>query len=360
MEEASLRTRSIIPLHDKKSKVCYSVVKGANLRLLFLLSIVFYISACTTEVKSNQTFLKDNTQTSIKKSTQNSFQEVWHQITSDPYASFPQDTVAYRKLSTWKKNIILEDSKRTLEEHADILTPFEKLAHPNGICLKGIWKIHTENPYSGYFKKDSKALIIVRASTAMSNTHRGEIRAFGFAGKLFPSLNPQKINKENTANFFLIDDLGGTDAEHYTDVTLSNEPSTTITSALLKNLLYGLKIASAFAKSDKHPGIRQQYEISELGEKKSTHIITPKWMKVEAKAGQTVDASDFRDELHITPKKKLVFIVSVASEKNKQGKKVWQSIGTITLDASIVSASCDHRLHFHHPKWRSDLDYGNL
>jgi len=331
------------------------------LKLLFLLFITFNISACSTEVKNNQTSLiENNTQTPIKKSTQNSFQEVWHQITSDPYTTLPQDTVAYGKLFTWKKNIILEDSKRTLEEHADILAPFDKLAHPNGICLKGIWNIHTENPYSGYFKRDSKALIIVRASSAMSNTHRGEIRAFGFAGKLFPSLNPKKINKENTANFFLIDDLGGTDAPHYTDVTLTNEPSTTITSALLKNLFYGLKIASAFAEADEHPGIRQQYEISELGERKSAHIITPKWMKVEAKTGQTVDADDFRDELRITPNNKLVFIISVASKVNKQGKKEWQNIGTITLDASVVSTSCDHRLHFHHPKWRLDLNYGEI
>ncbi|PHS38180.1 MAG: hypothetical protein COB07_09135 [Sulfurovum sp.] len=331
------------------------------MKLLLLLFIVFHISACTTEVKSNQTSLiKNHTRTPIKKSTQNSFYDVWHQITSDPYTTLPQHTVAYGKLFTWKRNIILEDSKRTLEEHSDILAPFDKLAHPNGICLKGFWNIHTENPYSGYFKQGSKALIIVRASSAMSNTHRGEIRSFGFAGKLFPSLNPKKINKENTANFFLIDDLGGTDAPHYTDVTLTNEPSTTITSTLLKNSLYGLKIASAFSESDKHPGIRQLYEISELGEKKGAHIITAKWMKVEAKEGQTVDASDFRDELEIKNNKKLVFIISVASKEDTQGIKEWQSIGTITLDASTVSTSCDHRLHFHHPKWRSDLDYGEL
>ncbi len=331
------------------------------MKLLFLLFVVFHISACTTEIKNNQTSLiENNTQTIIKKSTQNSFQDVWYQIISNPYTTLPQYTVSYGKLFTWKKNIILEDSKRTLEEHADILAPFDKLAHPNGICMKGIWNIHTENPYSGYFKRDSKALIIVRASSAMSNTHRGEIRSFGFAGKLFPSLNPQKINTANTANFFLIDDLGGTDALHYTDVTLSNEPSVTTTSALLKNLLYGLKLASAFAESDENPGIRQLYEISELGEKKSTHIITPKWMKVETKAGQTVDEDDFRNELRITPNNKLVFIISVANKKDNQGQKVWQSIGTMTLDASVVSTSCDHRLHFHHPKWRSDLNYGEI
>ena len=39
-------------------------------------------------------------------------------------------------------------------------------------------------------------------------------------------------------------------------------------------------------------------------------------------------------------------------------KKDWKKIGTITLDESVTSASCDQRLHFHHPKWRDDLDYG--
>jgi len=29
----------------------------------------------------------------------------------------------------------------------------------------------------------------------------------------------------------------------------------------------------------------------------------------------------------------------------------------ITFDESVVSNSCDHRLHFHHPKWRDDLKY---
>ena len=298
--------------------------------------------------------------TPIKESTQNSFQEVWQQIMSDPYTTLPQYTVTYGKLFTWTKNIIFEDSKRTLEEHADILAPFEKLAHPNGICLKGFWNIHTKTPYSGYFKQGSKAFIIVRASSAISNTHSGEIRSFGFAGKLFPSTNQKKINSENTANFFLIDDLGGTDALHYTDVTLTNEPSVTTTSALVKNLLYGMKVASAFSKADAHSGIRQLYEVSELGESKNTHIITPKWMKVEAKSGQTVDASDFRDELSIKVGKKLVFMVSVASKETKEGKKEWQNIGTIVLYTSVVSDSCDHRLHFHHPKWRDDLDYGDL
>ena len=271
----------------------------------------------------------------------NSFQEVWKELTSDPLKSLPQEKISFGKLFTWSKNIILEDAKRTLEDRADIREPFDKLAHPNGICLKGIWSIHKENPYSGYFKKSSKALIIARASSAMSKTRRGEIRAFGLAGKLFPTTNPTHHSQEHTANFFLIDDLGGTDAQHFTDVTLSNEPTVTTTSEVLKNLLYALKVAKAFANADSNPNIRQLYEISELGESDKSHIKTPKHMQISAQKGQTVDAEDFRDELSIG-EKPLIFDISVDHQR----------IGTITFDSSIVSTSCDHRLHFHHPKWR--------
>ncbi len=330
------------------------------MRLLLLIPILFTFNGCTAETKMNSNNLHHTNQNTLTKSTENSFQDVWTQVASDPLTILPQDKVSWGKLTSWGKNIILEDAERTLQEHADILKPFDKLVHPNGICLKGIWEIDKENRYSGYFKNNSKALIIARASSALSNTHRGEIRSFGFAGKIFPSLDPHQINQENTANFFLIDDLGGTKAVHYTDVTLTNEPSVSVNSEVLKNILYALELANTFAKVDKNPGIRQLYEISELGEKNRANIITPKWMKVETKTGQTVNAEDFRNELRIALHKKLVFLVSVASTENNQGKKEWQTIGTITFDTSVVSKSCDHRLHFHHPKWRSDLDYGDL
>jgi hypothetical protein len=287
--------------------------------------------------------------TSSTPAVKNSFQTVWDEVSFDKHTTLPQDTVAFSKL---KK--IHHDAKRTLDNRADLLPSFNKLAHPNGICLKGVWHIEHQNPYSGYFKQHSKALIIARASSAMSKTKQGEIRAFGFAGKLFPTLDPDIISPENTANFFLIDDLGGTSIKHYTDTSMTNEPKVSITREVLKSLPYTIKVARAFAKADKNAGIRQLYEISHLGEKDSSAIVTPKWMKLHAKKGQTVDANDFRDELTITQGKKMVFDISVASQE-KEGKKQWQTIGTITIDDSVVSASCDHRLHFHHPVWRDDL-----
>ncbi|MFT7003865.1 MAG: hypothetical protein ACJAWW_001217 [Sulfurimonas sp.] len=318
------------------------------MKLLLLIAVLFTFSACTTKIKVNKEISDDRS----------NFSEVWKQVESDPLEKLPEGSVSFFKLFTFKEDIILQDAYRTLNDHADILPAFEKLAHPNGICFKGIWEIEKENIYSGYFKKNSKALIIARASTATSDTLRGTKRAFGFAGKLFASIDANEIINENSANFFLIDDLGGTDAKHYKDVAMSNEPEVSINSSLFKNLPYALKISHSFSKADKNPGIRQLYEISQLGENNSTTIITPKWMKIEAADKKRVDAEDFRDELKMEKDEKLIFNIFVANKKIDKHKE-WKKIGSIILYKSIVSASCDQRLHFHHPKWRSDLDYGN-
>lgn len=314
---------------------------------LLVLSLLLILSGCTKEMKID----------TVKSVPKYNFQQVWNQVKSDNLDKLPQNDISFGKLSTAIENTILKDAQRTLNDYRDILEPFDKLAHPNGICFKGIWNIDTSNIYSGYFKNNSKALIIARASTALSNTTTDDKRAFGFAGKLFPTTNPDKINSEPSANFFMIDDLGGTDAPHYTDVVLTNEPKVSFTFAVLKNLFYALKVAYTFDKADTHSEIRQLYEISQLGENKHKDIITPKWMKIDAKNMIKIDKKDFRDELKIQNNEKLIFNISVAN-KTIDDKKNWKKIGTIVLDTSIVSNTCDHRLHFHHPKNRDDLNYG--
>lgn len=278
-------------------------------------------------------------------------EQLWQQIASDTY-DLPYYQVSFSSLLAWGKNKIDQAAERTLNDRSDILDQFTKLAHPNGICFKGKWEIDQSNIYSGLFKKGTRADIIVRASTALSETKRGDYRAFGFAGKVFSASN-------NSANFFLIDDLGGTLADHYTDVELTNEPKVSTTNAVIKNLLYALKLASSFSDADRNPGIRQLYELSEAGET-TDKTITPKWMKVKANVEQAINEEDFRDELKIDHYGgALVFDLYVANQENDEAnhQKNWQRIGKITLEASVVSNSCDHRLHFHHPKWRDDLTH---
>lgn len=321
--------------------------KGMSRLTIIFAPVLLMLSACMASSPIIQELPEE--------SETNQFDAVWGQVKSDPLDDLPQVKVSYGKLAAHGRDIILSDANRTLKSRADIIPYFEKLAHPNGICFKGVWNITAENKYSGYFKKDSKALIVVRASSAMSNTTSGQLRSFGFAGKIFPTMDPQSFNIEKTANFFLIDDLGGTRAAHYTEVELSNSPAASITSEVVKSFLYVAKLARTFSKSDENPTIRQVYEISQLGEKGDRSVITPRWMKVQALPGQVVNESDFRDELRIN-NENLVFKISVASETVNDSKN-WLDIGLITLDTSVVSSTCDHRLHFHHPKWRSDLEH---
>jgi hypothetical protein len=39
-----------------------------------------------------------------------------------------------------------------------------------------------------------------------------------------------------------------------------------------------------------------------------------------------------------------------------EDKVNWQKIGFIDITDSVASDSCDHRVHFSHPKYRTELD----
>lgn len=279
-----------------------------------------------------------------------SFGEVWEQVKSDPYRN-PQNEVSFYSLFGWGVDKIARAANRTLNDHSDLLPSFKKLAHPNGICLAGTWEVNVENPYTGYFKKGSLGYIVARASTALSNTKRGRTRAFGFAGKVFPAESMDEIVR--TGNFFTAEDLGGTNAKHFTDVELTNEPPVSKTFEVFKYLSYGLKLASTFGNADVNPGVRPLHEISELGLHPNADPVTPGWMKIQAQQGQSVDEIDFRDELDISNYHgELVFNVFVSSQESDAESKRWMKIGVIRFTDSVVSDSCDHRLHFHHPQIR--------
>jgi len=324
------------------------------MKIIFIILILFMLG-CKEDIKAPSS--KEVISTKPLLAVEKQFQAVWDEVNSDILTKLPQNEVSYGQLFRAGVNIIFEDAKRTLNNHKDMLKSFNKLAHPNGVCLRGLWSIDKKNPYSGYFKKGSEALVIARASSALNNTKKGEIRAFGLAIKLFPTTNPKKINQKDSANFFVIDDLGGTDAPYFTDVALTNEPDISTNFVVLKFALYALEVKNAFEDADENPNIRQVYEISYLGEDKFASIITPKWIKIEAKKGQTkTEATDFREEFFLKEGEKLIFNISVASTQTDKVKN-WNKIGTITFDKAVVSNTCDHRLHFHHPKWKEDLVY---
>ena len=138
---------------------------------------------------------------------------------------------------------------------------------------------------------------------------------------------------------------------------MTNEPKVSVTLATLANLKYALTLATTFKKADANPTIRQVYEVADSTKDVSEPTISPKWMMVKAAASQLkVDEADFRDELNRSVDQGgLLFDIYVADTQSNQVKN-WRKIGQISFNESVASKACDHQLHFHHPKWRSDLE----
>jgi hypothetical protein len=249
---------------------------------------------------------------------------------------------------------------------------FRRLLHPNGICLSGLWKITEATKYSGYFRKESEALIIGRYSTCCSETRRGHARSLSLVGKLFPTTDPNHSDPLRTANFITQQDIGGDYTNYINDVELRNAPDTTIW-----RRGFGMSVlivtGMVFARIDKKPSIRQLYEIAELGKPMNERTRAPTFMRLLVDANQPrIDGEhlDFRDEImaHIydrgvlAPQRTLTFNIEVTDEGETRGPPVlerrvfrnWHPIGTITFDQAVASYNGDFVIHFHHPTWRDD------
>lgn len=291
------------------------------------------------------------------------YADVWGAVTADPYGELPHAKVTVGSFFRGFRNLLLEASFRTLDDDRDVLPWFRKLVHPNGICLAGTWHITEETPYTGYFREGSEGLIIARASTALSETERHEYRSFGFAGKIFPTTDVDHAAPLPTADFFTIEDLGGTRRNHWLDAVLTNDiihisirPSSVFQGAL------AFTVAHAFATADgtfdvTQTLVRQLYPIASLGEPAGTELVAPRWIRVTGSPDTPrVLRDDFRDELRMDHYPDgIILDVDVADDGTRLGPKAWRRVGYIHLTESVVSDGCDHRLHFQHPRYRHDL-----
>lgn len=288
------------------------------------------------------------------------FDEVWSQVISDPYDELPRYRVSVSSFFRYFTNRLLAASRRTLDSFADIRPWFPKLLHPNGVCLAGTWHITEENSYSGYFRPGSEGVIITRASTALSATRQYEYRVFALAGKIYPTTNRYHLDALRPANFVVIEDLGGTLRPYYLDAEQTNDiinisvrPSSVFQGPL------ALTVASSFARADQTFDVtqtleRQLHPIAELGEPDGAPISAPRWIKITgAPETPRISRLDFRDELSADSYPDgIVLDVFVADVGFRTGWKDWRRVGYIHLTESVVSDSCDHRLHFHHPRFR--------
>ena len=239
-----------------------------------------------------------------------------------------------------------QDAARTLREQADYYPNLNKRLHRNGICFAGMWQIDQPNPYSGYFKQGSTALLIGRASVSLTETKRGEPRGFAFAGKLFPTQNPTQAVP--TANFFVADVLSGIQRDHFLDAAMTNQPKLGFRFAAIP---IALQIARAFQGLDNNAGYRPVDTIAALGE--SGQVRAPKFLMLKPMGGQIKsEGVDFRQELQL-PQPKIrtwLYEIWVSDHTHNPSDTGWQQLGRIILTQSVVSFGCDRQLHFAHPK----------
>jgi len=269
-------------------------------------------------------------------------------------------------------------SIRTLDSPADLRwgedgKGFRRLVRPNGVCVTGTWEITEDNPYSGYFKKGKQALVIARISAGKTVTLRGIRRSFGIVLKLYPTMDENHQNPLQTANVFLVDDLGGTTATRIIEAELTNAPQVTgfnrgneIPIILMEGLVFEL--------IDRMATARQVYPIAELGKASDEKTNAPEFVRLKASSGNSaIDEEDVRNQIlaHIfdkgnpEPKRTISFDISVSDRGKRSGFVFfpkgqrqtitnWQTIGKVSFSNGVASYNGDFVIHFRHPTWRSD------
>jgi hypothetical protein len=237
----------------------------------------------------------------------------------------------------------LNGSARNLVDKRDIRPWYRKLIHPNGICYTGRWHIDRDSPYTGYFSNGSEALCIARLSVAGASLRAGDRRAFGIAGKVFPTLDPNE--RVFPGNFVLVSNLTGNKNRHVLDTEVTNFPSIgwDPTAFFVNRVI--------FRMMDSRPGWRQLFPVSTLGVPRGGNIVTPDVMRLPPIEGtRRIDAADFRDELRLQnyPNHTL----TLAIEVRRFDQRSWTRLGRIDFTEDAISDGGDHRLHFWIP---SDL-----
>lgn len=309
----------------------------------------------------------------------NPYQQRWGAEGNVPFERFP---VTFKPLLTgilpggtkWQ---FLGAARRVLASDSDLRwgpdgTGFRRLLHANGIVMTGVWEVTEDTPYSGYFRKGSRGLIIARYSTCCTETRRGHTRSLAMIGRIYPTMDPNHAEPLPTASFITQEDIGGENTPNINEAKLRNAPNTTVSrrgSGMPILILTGLVLNLA----EKKPTIRQVYPIAELGKEPTEPTRAPEFMQLTLAAGQPVIPGadlDFRDEImaHIydpgdpTPKRKLVFNIEVSDTGTTHGTPFrerrnitnWKTIGTMTFDAAVVSVNGDRVFHVNHPAWRED------
>ena len=269
----------------------------------------------------------------------------------------------------------LNGSRRSVRAQTDLRwgpdgKGYRRLLHPSGVILTGLWEITEETPYSGYFRKGSRGLVIARYSVS-AETRRGHPRSLAMVGRIYPTTDPQHPTKLPTANFITQEDIGGAFSQSINEAVLRNAPNTTITRRGFVGSFVLATTGLVLMLTDCQPTQRQLYEIAELGKAPGEPTRTPQFMQLTVPPEQPVipgEKLDFRDEImaqiYETAQRSLTFRIETTDTGKTRGPgfyqrrtfEGWRQIGTMRFDAAAVSYNGDHVVHFHHPPWRKDVN----
>lgn len=293
-----------------------------------------------------------------------SFNEVWNVINDVGY--IPKSNIEKEEFEVYKEFLpqyevnsfslfaggsedLERDAVRTVNQRYDYYDRLPKKLHPNGVCVSGEWVINKKTDYTGLLATNSKGLFVGRISVAMEDTTSDEQRGFGFAGKVFPTTNPDEV--VSTGNFFTVDVLMGTMLEHVLDAQTTNEPETGFKLSLIA---LGLRIAKALSFADSNPSFRPLTQVASANKADDVEVVQPRWIRLSASSKlRSNDEPDFRNEIiqALDDNKTLKYYIEVSDEtKDREATEGWTRIGEINLDRAVITYSCDRRLHFAHPK----------
>ena len=133
----------------------------------------------------------------------NPYQRVWGRDGEPPLPIYEVslDSVFGGLIPIGKPDFFRRASERVLDSGADLRwgadgKGWNRLLHPNGLCLIGQWTITEPTDYSGYFSQGSTALAIGRYSTCCTETRRGTTRSLSMVGSSF-----QRRTRRTRRNF---------------------------------------------------------------------------------------------------------------------------------------------------------------
>lgn len=268
---------------------------------------------------------------------------------------------------------MLADAGRTLDSTADIRAPFQRILHPNGVCLVGEWIMDKSSPYSGLFKQGSRFPIIARASPPHEEVvpRKSHMFSFGIVGKVFPSEDPQLAVK--TANFITQTDIGGYLSPKskilYSDLAMANAPDVTAVNRGAVLPAFSV-LGNVLDQVDAMTTQRQIYPLAEAHKAGET-TRTPQFMKLTLDPSLDTpgdgEEQDVRLEIwrHLQTKGPLIYDVTVSDDGRVIGPAFlrksfvhWDTapIGRIVFTEAILSQACDDQIHFQHPAWRNDVN----